>query len=104
MKKPTPKAIATEIQALKELLPSVRRYTAFGDDNHAAIRAEIAVIEENLDNDAIYERFQPIDDEGEPDESGNNRGELDAALGARWWLDSEKGSERPSIGWKPLVQ
>jgi len=104
MKKPTRKMIATEIQVLKELLPNVRRYTAFGDDNRAAIRAEVAVLEEDLDEDAIYERFQPINDEGEPDESGNNRGELDAALGARQWLDSEKGSERPSIGWKPLVQ
>jgi len=91
MKKPTPKMIATEIQALKELLPNVRRYTAFGDDNRAAIRAEVAVLEENLDEDTIYGRFPPS-------------GELDAAFGARQWLDSEKGSERPSIGWKPLVQ
>lgn len=54
MNKPTPKAIAAEIAKLKALKPKVKRYTFFGDDNHAAINAQIEVLEKGMDDDAIF--------------------------------------------------
>lgn len=100
--KPTPEQVAAEIAALKEMKPFVRHRSIFGDDNHEAIDAQITTLECHLDDDAIYDRYQPIDEEsGEPDESGNNRGELDAALEAKQWLRGEQ-DDAPSKEWAGL--
>lgn len=96
VKPKTAAEIAAEIKALTAIRPKVRRYSLFGEDNHARIDAEIAVLREDLDDDAIYDRFQ---DEANPDE---NPPELDAALHARQWMD---GHEKDGLadGWRPLT-
>ena len=89
---PTKDQIQAEVQALKEMQPSVRHYTAFGDDNWGAIDAQISTLVERLDEDEVYDRW-----EGEETES-----ELDNALYALRWLEGEE-AEAPSVGWAPLV-
>ena len=43
-KRKTEEQISAEIAALVALKPKVRQRTAFGDDNHAAIDAQLAVL------------------------------------------------------------
>ena len=91
MANPTREQIQEEIEKLKELKPKVRHHTAFGDDNRAAIGAEIKVMEMNLGEDEIYDRYEDY------------QHSLDAALYARYWLDGHE-KEAPSVGWEPLAQ
>lgn len=63
MKKPTNKEIAAEAKKLDEMKPKVRRFSMFGDDNWAAIEAQIRVLEEDLDEDEIYEAYGNEDEE-----------------------------------------
>ncbi len=95
-KKPVPKTdvqIKAEIKALEEIKPRVRRTSFFGEDNWEKIDAEIAVLKEDLDEDAIYDRW-PADDEG-----GDNPPELDSALTARRWMDGDE-SEGLAESWE----
>lgn len=101
IKKPTAKQIEAEVAALTEMKPHVRHYTAFNEDNHAAIEAQIETLSKGLRESQLYDRFEPRDDEGEPDNSGNNRAELDSALEAYRWREGEE-KEKPSTGWKVL--
>lgn len=102
-KVPKPEEIIAEIAMLRKLKPSVRQRSMFGEDNHAAIEAQIYVLENNSDDDDIYNRYQPTDEEtGEADESGNNRHELDCALEVRRWMDGHE-KEPPSMDWIRLV-
>lgn len=80
-----------EAKKLCEMRDSVRRFTAFGDDNHAAIDAQIDVLERNMDDDEIYDRY------------ANNDHERKAALQARAWWDGDE-DESPSKSWEPLVR
>lgn len=81
--KPNPEEIKAEIEKLRDLKPRIRQYSAFGDDNHAAIGAEILVLEGRLFEDCEHN--------------------LDAALAARSWLDGYEETP-PSEGWESLVQ
>lgn len=57
-KKPkTDEEIADEISALQALKPRLRRHNHFGDDNHAAIDAQIAVLAERMTRDQVRARF-----------------------------------------------
>lgn len=96
MNRPTDEQIRQEVEMLKEIKPKVRRHTLFGDDNHAAIDAQIAVLDGGLDEDAIY------------DEYGENDRLLDCALDARRWLDGEwdaddHEADSPAEDWKELI-
>jgi hypothetical protein len=56
----TPKTdaqIAAEIEALRALKPKVPARSHFGDDNHAAIDAQIAVLTERMTKAQVRERF-----------------------------------------------
>ena len=86
-----------EIKALEDIKPKVRKMSGFGDDNHSKIDAEIAVLKEDLDEDAIYDRW-PADDEG-----GDNPAELDSALGARRWMDGEEDTGLAE-SWEPVTR
>ena len=90
--KPNQEQIRAEIKKLKEMKPKVRHYTGFGDDNHAAIEVQIRVLEEILDVDDIYDRWD-MDDHL-----------CESAIEAREWLD--EGGEPPSgpDGWGSLVE
>lgn len=89
---PDKKAMDAEVALLKKMKPDVRHYTGFGDDNHAAIEAQILVIERGMDNDEIYDRW--------PDE--RDESERSCALEAREWLDGNATDGPPSEEWKPL--
>lgn len=85
--------IAEEVKALKALKSTVREFTGFGDSNHSAIDAQIAVLEELQSHDDIYDLYGENEDEGlEADQHC-----LDAALSAYSWLN--EGGDAPSKGW-----
>ena len=88
---PTTEQIQNEIAQLKEMKPHVRRFSAFGDDNRAAIGAAIKVLEHLLPEGAIYDRWEDL------------QHLLDSALDARRWLDGAE-SVAPSSDWKSLVR
>jgi hypothetical protein len=94
--KPPEEQIEAEIAALRELIGRVRRHTACGDDNRAAIDAQINVLERRLSPNEIHD-----DDLSEY--------ELFCALDAALWLagelqeDEEGSAESPVEGWRGLA-
>jgi hypothetical protein len=97
--KPTEDEVKAEIARLKEMKPKVRRKTAFGDDNWEKIDAQIRVLEEDMDEDAIYAAW------GDDNDPEHNLDLIHNAREAREWLDGvETPPELPSDGWKGLVQ
>lgn len=87
MKKPTAEEIQKEAAALEEMMPRVRRFTAFGDDNHSFIKAQIQVLKRQMSEDEIYSRF-------DGDDATN-------AMEARAWIDGQ-ADESPVESWKCL--
>lgn len=85
-------AQASELQALKT---RVRQYTAFGDDNHAALDAQCAVLRKRMSMDDVYIEFG---DEESPDFTQHT---LDAALEAHDWMTGLRAADEgsPSQGW-----
>ena len=86
----TDKQIDVEVATLRELKPKVRRFSGFGDDNHAAIDLQILVLEERMDNDEINDRYEDTDENSH-------------AYECVQWMDGE-AEEAPSAGWKGLVK
>lgn len=98
---PSEKHVKAEIEKLLDLKYKVRSHSAFGDDNVAAIEAAICVLEEHMDNDDIYERYEEQrDDDNEIIQGSQN--ELDHALEALQWMQGDE-KESPSSGWVSLV-
>lgn len=91
-KPPTDAQIKKEIKKLKEMKPKVRQFSAFGDDHHAAIEAQIQVLEEDMELEEIDEEF-----------SGNHHSRTNAE-DARSWLDGEYEEETLSGEWESLVE
>ncbi len=89
MKVPTKKQIEAEIKKLRDLAPRIRQVSGFGDSNRAAIEAQIKVLAEDMDEDAIYRL-------GWPEHT------LMAALDAAQWLIGE--GSLLSDQWAPLVR
>ncbi len=83
--------VEEEIKELRRLLPKVVRRSLFGDDNHAAIEAQIRVLEERLDED-------DIDDEFDDEYVRSNAQEA-----FNWRTGEEADAEDPSSGWSVLV-
>jgi hypothetical protein len=98
----TPEEIKAEIVALREVHDKVRRRSYFGTDNRACIDAQIVVLEEDLDEDEIDERF--MFDETSDDFEEGDREIYHAAQDARAWIEGT--GDEPSLvaGWKELVQ
>lgn len=100
MKRPDQKAIDAEIATLKAMKPTVRERSGFGDDHHAAIDAQLDVLETRMSTDDIY-------DHGDEEKVGEEEvwadNVRDAAIEARQWLDGES-KNAPSKEWKPLVK
>lgn len=84
----TDKQIQNEIKALKEIRPKVRPYSMFGDDNLAALDAQIKVLENDWDNNDIYNEYDHID---------SSEYILDAAIAAREWINDEEDSDCESL-------
>ena len=90
----TDEAIKIEIQTLVEIKPKVRHYTAFNDDNHAAIDAQIEALEQRMTEDDVYETFE------------DDQRLLDEALEASHWMTDDPDSDNiaPSDSWKELIE
>lgn len=93
--------IQYEIKALKAIKPNVRMTSAFGDNHHDAIDAQITVLEDGLEDGQIYDKFEPFDEETDADE-GRAENVLDAAMQAFRWRSGES-DEVPSEDWKSLA-
>jgi len=76
--------IKKEIKALETVRPKVRPYSIFGDDNLAALDAQIEVLENNWDNNEIYDKYDRID---------SSEHILESALAARQWIDDEENPD-----------
>ena len=99
---PSKKDIKTEIKKLKELKPHVPRMTAFGEDNYAAIEAQIEVLEKDMDEDDIEGRW-PINDPDNEEEINNENMRLyENARDAFNWLNGEAEEGSPYEGWAEL--
>ena len=85
--------ITAEITKLKEMKPRVRHFSGFGDDHHAAIDAQVRVLEQGLSEDDVYTEFE---------DGAENV--LDAACTAAQWLAGEElDIETPSEEWECLL-
>lgn len=82
------KEIETEIATLREMKPRIRRASFFGDDHHAAVDAQIDVLQNNRNEDWVWDQAS----------ADNVR---DAACEAVRWRDGD--GDKPSDGWKELV-
>ncbi len=90
--KPTREQVQEEIKKLQEMKPKVQRTTLFGDNNHAAIDADIDVLKHDLSTDDIYDAYEDMH-------------VADSALYARAWLDGDE--DEPPSGpecWGGLVR
>ena len=76
--------ITKEIEALKTVRPNVRPTSMFGDDNLASVDAQIAVLEQDFDDDDIYDTY---------DRTSSSEYILEAALAARQWIDDRESSD-----------
>lgn len=83
----TAEEIKKEIKKLEEMKPRVARFSAFGDDHHAAIDAQISVLEEEMSEGRVWDFW--------PDPETNTH---DAAMRAMRWMREES----PSEGWPEL--
>ena len=94
-KRKTEEQINAEVEALVAVKPKVRELTAFGDDNHAAIDAQLAVLRERMDHDDVYDAY------GDEDSDDFDQHTLDAALSAHDWMVGTlaAGEGSPSEGW-----
>lgn len=68
------------------------------ESDHAAIDAQLDVLEKRMSEDDIWSEWQDPED---PEEMPNT---LDAALQARRWLDGDNADGAPSKGWKELAK
>ena len=77
--------IDAEIALLRKMKPTVRHYSAFGDDHHAHIDIQIEVLEERMDDDEIGDRYDDPDDNSVAYEAVKwMKGEADEELGESW--------------------
>lgn len=91
----TNEQINAEMAALTAMKPTVRHHSAFGDDNHEAIEAQLSVLRERMDTDEIYDAW------GDEDTDEFAQNVLDEALAARDWMIGDEAA--PSEGWAALV-
>lgn len=94
--------VTQEIEKLRVMLPKVRPFTMFGDNNRYAIEAQIEALETEMDDDDIFAKLEEEDLDGElvgewPQHT------VDAALSAAQWRDGDE-EMCPSESWKDLVQ
>jgi len=88
----TNEAITNEIETLKKMKPTVRRESAFGDNHHNSIDAQVRVLENRWTSEETEDRYESAPD--------NVR---DSALQAAYWLH-EDSDDLPSADWESLVQ
>jgi len=92
--KPTPTEIIAEAKILETIKLKVPSPGKFGGDNHAAIDAQIQVLEELMD-------INDIDEKNDNEEWSNHV--TDSAREALDWMDGDS-EDKPSDGWMPLIK
>jgi hypothetical protein len=90
----TAKQIRAEIETLQEMKPKVRRYSGFGEDNHAILDAQVRVLEEKMTDDQIWDAW--------PSEEHDVEMGLSARDAMRWASGKEK--KAPHVEWEPLAR
>ena len=80
----TKEQITKEIEALKTVRPNVRSTSIFGDDNLGGVDAQIDVLEDDMDDDDIYDRY---------DRTSSSEYILEAAVAAREWINDEEDDD-----------
>lgn len=92
----TKEEIQKELKLFEGVLEKVRSTTMFGDDNVAAVAAQIDVLKNYLDDDEIYNQY---------DRASSSEYVLDAAIHAREWMDGENEDDDDELakGW-PLKE
>ena len=99
--KPTSEQIAAEIALLKAVHPRVPTHSFFGDDNRAAIDAQIRVLQERMSLDEVHDTFGELTADG--DFSQNT---LDCALTAHDWMQGLLADDEspPAFGWEGIAR
>ncbi len=99
--KPTSEQIAAEIALLQAVHPKVPTHSFFGDDNRAAIDAQIRVLQERMSLDEVHHTFGELTADG--DFSQNT---LDGALTAHDWLNGGLAADEasPAFGWEGIAR
>lgn len=91
----TAEQINAEIAALLAQRPKVRKHSAFGDDNHAAIDAQLAVLRDRMSSDALRAAY------GDEDSDEFNEHTFTAALSAHDWMTGALAADEdaPAESW-----
>ncbi len=106
---PTKAQIKAEIKKLKAMKPFIPVKSMFGDNNHNSIDADIAVMEKNLTEEQIEERYLPRDEDGDDIEDDHENGKTadieHSARMTRYWMDGAPrlGEGAPTKGWEALA-
>lgn len=99
--KPTQSAISANLARLRIQRPFLPP-SAFGDDNAGACAAQIEVIQNNLTEAQIYDKWPADEDVDNPSNAGLEH-LLFAALDCRRWLDGTN-AESPADSWEPMYR
>jgi len=94
MDRPSREEVQAEVKKLQEIKPKVRKTSAFGDDHHAAIDAQIDCLERKYDLDDTYD----FEEEGDWAENVAS-----AAREAIDWMNGESDEGTPSSQWESLI-
>ena len=78
--------ILEEIEGLEALKPRIIPRTGFGDDNIAAVDAQIEVLQSRMDEEQIHDRWPNVGDESHV---------LGSALDALGWMEDSSEREHP---------
>jgi hypothetical protein len=88
--------ILAEADTLETMKPTVRSSSAFGDDHHAAIDAQVQVLRDRMTQDDIYDTW------GDEDADDFAQNVLDEALATHEWMHGH--GPAPHEGWADLVR
>ena len=99
--KPTSEQIAAEIALLQAVHPKVPTHSFFGDDNRAAIDAQIRVLQERMSLDEVHDTFGKLTADG-----NFSQNTLDCALTAHDWLNGDLAADEasPAFGWEGIAR
>ena len=97
------KEIIDEIHNLEKMKPNVLPRSAFGDNHHDAIDAQVRALREGMDEGCAYDTFDVTGDEDIDADEGRAENVLSAALDAIRWAEGES-EEAPSTEWSTLVK
>jgi hypothetical protein len=106
MKTPTKKQIDQQLAALKKMKPRVLHYSGFGDDHHAAIDAQVNVLENRLSENDLYDKKDECYEQECSGEDGINwhvDNIFEGGVEAAKWLAGESDFKTLTENWEPLM-